>query len=270
MPELPEVETIVTSLKPLIEGKTISKIAILSDSIIRDDKKIFCKKLLKKTITEVSRCGKFIVIKLENLLQLAVHLRMTGKFIYPSQGEGKHDRIYFDFSDKTRLIYSDIRNFGTMELLESNQSIQKLKNLGFDAIDKKILFKDFYNLLQIKKVAIKNFLLDQTKIAGIGNIYAAEILFDSKISPFKICEQVTKTQAKRLLKSTQAILNLAIKHNGTSISDYRRVDDKKGEFQNFLKVYGKKGNFCCRCSSLIQKIKQKQRSTFFCAKCQKN
>ena len=128
----------------------------------------------------------------------------------------------------------------------------------------------FYQKLQGKKLSIKDFLLEQSQIAGIGNIYASEILFDAKISPLRVCNEIIFKEATKILLSINFILHLAIEKNGTSISDYRTIDNKTGEFQNFLKVYGKKDSTCrrSRCTGIIEKIKQRQRSTFFCPSCQ--
>ena len=270
MPELPEVETIVSSLHPLLKGKEFSAINILNKNTVKASKKVFANFLIAKKIQKVTRYGKYILFVLDNGCQLVTHLRMSGKFIYPSEEQkAKHDRVNFVFTDKSKLVYSDVRCFGTMELLKKDESIKEIKKLGLDALDKKFNLEYLSKKLQNKNLSIKDFLLEQNQLAGIGNIYASEILFASGISPFKICNTISKKNTQKILENTQKILSLAVKHNGTSISDYRRVDDKKGEFQNFLKVYGRKDEVCSNCNSPIQKAKQRQRSTFYCAKCQK-
>ncbi len=271
MPELPEVESIVRSLDKKISGKKISKIRVLRKNILQLSQKKFSQILLQKKIQKVSRYGKYIIFELENPYLWVVHLRMSGKFIYPAQKEPAfHDRVFFEFPDETCLVYNDVRCFGTMELLEKDTSIAKQKKLGLDALDSGWTEEYLYCKLKQKKFSIKDFLLDQSQIAGIGNIYASEILFNCKVNPLKFCNEISKKEAKKILQSIVSILQLAIEKNGTSISDYRRVDNKMGEFQNFLKVYGKKDAPCFRCYATIQKIKQRQRSTYYCPSCQKH
>ena len=194
---------------------------------------------------------------------------MSGKFIYPAQKKpALHDRVLFELNDKTLLSYNDVRCFGTMELLEKRLVFSEIKKLGLDALDSGWTKENFYQKMHNKKISVKDFLLEQSQIAGIGNIYACEILFDSKISPLKMSNKVSKKEAEKILQSINFILLLAIKKNGTSISDYRGIDNKTGEFQNFLKVYGKKNTPCFDCGKTIQKIKQRQRSTYYCPSCQ--
>ena len=271
MPELPEVESIVRSLDKKISGKKIYRISVLRKNILQLSQKKFSTILLQQKIQRVFRYGKYIIFELENLYLWVVHLRMSGKFIYPAQKKpALHDRVLFELDDKTLLSYNDVRCFGTMELLEKRLVFSEIKKLGLDALDSGWTKENFYQKMHNKKISVKDFLLEQSQIAGIGNIYACEILFDSKISPLKMSNKVSKKEAEKILQSINFILLLAIKKNGTSISDYRGIDNKTGEFQNFLKVYGKKNTPCFDCGKTIQKIKQRQRSTYYCPSCQKH
>ncbi|MCL2065265.1 MAG: DNA-formamidopyrimidine glycosylase [Candidatus Cloacimonetes bacterium] len=270
MPELPEVETIKRDLEKQVLGKEICDMRILLprafENLHNTD--------VKGIINQISRIGKYLIIKINNLsgidFLIVIHLRMTGKLIYHHSSKGfdeKHTRVVFLFNDGACLIFNDVRTFGKIEIVPINTRIESLKKIGIDALSEHFTFKLFYDICKSKKTPIKNLLLDQTLIAGIGNIYAQEILFLSKIMPTRPANSLKKKEIKDIYQNTKDILELAIQHNGTSISDFRRVDDKTGDFQNFLKVYGKKN--CCICYADLIKIKQAGRSTTFCQSCQK-
>ena len=266
MPELPEVETIKRELEGIIIGKEIEQIKIiLSRSFVNhNDLDIYGK------IENISRIGKYLQIDIKNKCTLIIHLRMTGKIIYLKSPEilpERHVSVIFYFKEKDCLLFIDIRTFGKIEVIPYKTSLSTLKKIGIDAISTKFTLLTFTKICENKRIPIKNLLLDQTKIAGIGNIYAQEILFYAKIAPDRFADSLNKRELKRIYKYISYILNLAIEHNGTSISDFRRVDDKTGEFQNFLKVYGKK--FCPDCGNNLTKIKQAGRTTTYCAFCQK-
>ena len=267
MPELPEVETIVRDLSPKVVGKKI--IAISSDLKYKAQALRLQKYLNNKKITSLTRYGKYIFFQIQKELFFIVHLRMTGKFVYPADDKKKadHQRITFILNNGKNLAFCDVRRFGTMEIFIKKEEFLQAKKLGMDALSKNFQFNFFFDLLQSSNSLIKNFLLNQQKIAGIGNIYACEILYKSKISPYQKTSTLTKNQAKELFKNIQTILKLAIKKAGTSISDYTRIDEKTGEFQNFLKVYQRKGEICVVCKNKIQKDNS-NRSTYYCPSCQ--
>ena len=240
------------------------------------------------------------------LSTLLIHLRMTGKLIYHPTSKGfdtyisqlklqdniypppspptymggaemcaalnleqyKHTRVIFYFSGGDCLLFNDIRTFGKIEVYPYGAEIEKLNKLGVDALSEDFTSKYLMDICKSKKIPIKNLLLDQRLIAGIGNIYAQEILFAARVSPLKLASDLTAKEIDLVYGFTREILELAILHNGTSISDFRRVDDKTGEFQNFLKVYGKK--YCSECGEVLCKVKQGGRGTSFCGKCQGN
>lgn len=266
MPELPEVETIKRDLVEKVINKDICSVKILLPRVYINKENID----LKGRIEKISRVGKYLIFDIEHNCSVIIHLRMTGKLIYsPVQSgfEEKHIRVIFNFSERDCLIFHDVRTFGKIELIPYKSSVYGIKNIGIDALAKEFTLKKFSEICERKKVPIKNMLLDQTLIAGIGNIYAQEILFEARVSPCKMANLLNKKELKLIHQATINILNLAIKHNGTSISDFRRVDDKTGEFQNFLKVYGKK--ICPVCGQELFKIKQGGRSTSYCDHCQR-
>lgn len=263
MPELPEVQTIVNGLKENIINKEIIEIIEYRDETVffHTDIETYGK------ILSVGRRGKYIILQTTQQLKIVIHLRMTGKLIFEANPEMKssHTRAEIVFADETKLIFDDIRTFGKIELISSDESLDALDKLGkeplSDAFD--------YQYLQIKtkgrKSPVKNILMNQEIIAGLGNIYAAEILFRCKINPKTPISQLSKNDFKKIVKQTKEVLQEAILHNGTTISDYRSVEDKTGEFQNFLNVYGKD---YCNCGTKIEKIKQAGRTTFYCPECQ--
>lgn len=271
MPELPEVETIVRELNNHLPGKKILSIDVLRKSTIVRDIELFKNNLTGKVIKSIHRQGKYLLFECDKDCWMMAHLRMTGKFIFQNHsiGHHPHNRTVFQLSGKSHLIFNDVRCFGTLEFVSELKNHPKLKLLGWDPWDKKLTSKKLKEQLNKRKASIKSLLLNQSIIAGLGNIYAAEILFDACIRPDTTGANITVDQAKRIIKSMRFILSEALKYNGTSISDFRRVDDKQGTFQNFLKVYGKEKQPCIKCSSPIIRIIQNQRSTFYCEKCQK-
>ncbi len=271
MPELPEVETIKNELNEQVISKYITDIEILLNRTFINHTQFDISELTGK-ISSINRHGKYLIIKIEDKFQVLVHLRMTGKLIYcpclqDNTTKTNHIRLIFHFKDEDCLLFDDVRTFGKIEVFPFETDIKTFKKIGIDALDTNFDFKELKSICQNKTTQIKILLLNQNLIAGIGNIYAQEILFDTKISPFKQAKSLTDKEIKKILTSTKKILSLAVKHNGTSISDFRRVDDKTGEFQNFLKVYGKIS--CPVCYTDILKVKQGGRSTNYCPKCQR-
>lgn len=270
MPELPEVQTIVDELNSAISERTITGCKILRPSIIQGDRKCFTRELQNRTIGKIVRRGKYLLFHFGDDQGLVVHLRMTGKFILEraSVSNAPHHRVIFHLDDGSHLIFHDVRCFGTLEFVKDIKQFKKILSLGWEPWERRLTTQSLYNKIKNRKTSLKAILLDQTVIAGLGNIYASEILYDATLNPELKGNEISQEQTRRLIRSVRKILKAAMKYNGTTISDYRRVDDKQGTFQNFLKVYGKEGENCPRCSSSIIKIKQNQRSTFLCPNCQ--
>ena len=195
---------------------------------------------------------------------------MTGKFKIDFSGykKIKHDHLIIEFNNKLKLIYNDIRKFGFIEIVEKPFDIFKLKNLGYEPSIITNFRDSLFSKLKKRKASIKDILLDQSFICGIGNIYACEILFEAKISPFKKGIKFYKNEFIILLKALQSIIEEAIKKGGSSIKDYSSPKDELGYFQTKFQVYDREGLPCYYCKSLITRIKQNGRSTFFCIKCQ--
>ena len=266
MPELPEVQTIINGLRQTVMSKTISSIMEKRQGTLIFGEDINICEFGK--IESIERRGKYIIIKTSKDLKLVIHLRMTGKLIYEEDinNSSAYSRAEIIFSDKAKLIFDDVRTFGKIQILMINEKIKSIEKLGVEPLSNKFDVKYLENKLKKRKAPIKNSLLDQTVIAGLGNIYVAEILFRAKVHPVIPANRIGTVKLKNIVSETKSVLMEAIKYNGTTISDYRSVENKTGEFQNFLKVYGKK---TCECGAEIMKIKQAGRSTYFCEKCQR-
>lgn len=274
MPELPEVQTIVNDLQGKIIGEKI--IHFCSDFFKSIKTPNFEKNIINKKILAVYRIGKNIAIELSGKQTILVHLKMTGKLIFRKDTLNKNSRLsekhvhsVFFFEKNKRIEFSDIRKFGTLSLLDKSEVNEKIANNGIDPFSENFNLSNISNLLANKNMKIKAALMNQALISGIGNIYASEILFDAKILPQKITSTLTKREISRIISSTLKILRKSILLRGTSVSDYRDSENKKGQFQNYLKVYKKDGQKCKKCDTIIEKIIINQRSTFFCGKCQK-
>ncbi len=265
MPELPEVETIVQGLNLVLPGLQVSQVQVLRSSVVKTPD--LAARLQGQVFKTVTRRAKYLLFELSQGWLLA-HLGMSGKFIFETSPTPvkPHDRVLFELSKGSRLIFNEIRCFGFLEWLVAPQASPRLAKLGPDALRGEQSAQALKEQARGVKRSIKEWLMDQAVIAGIGNIYACEILFSAQVLPTRASQGITLAEWKRILAETQRILQLAVQHNGTSISDYRRVDDKTGEFQNFLQVYGKEGQPCPRCGKPIRKIVQGGRGTWFCCK----
>ena len=285
MPELPEVETIKNDLNQKILKKQINQITIKLPKIVKNSKNYFQKLLLHNHVQNVSRRGKLIIFELNNKLFLLIHLRMTGQLIYQNKDEitagghseketnwklpNKHTHIFFTFSDKSKLFFNDLRQFGYLKIVDQAGLDQALSKFGLEPLDRNFTIQNFKKLLQSKKRNIKALLLDQGVIAGIGNIYADEILFASHISPLRQANSLKPKEIIKLHQETRKILKKAIKYRGTTFNNFVDSAGQKGNFIKFLQVYQKEKQNCPRCQSPIKKIKVAGRGTRYCSKCQK-
>lgn len=273
MPELPEVETVKESLKLKLIGKKIRSVNILWDNIIAyPSKEDFIKEIRNKTITDIKRRGKFLMFDLKEYYLLS-HLRMEGKYFFKKNDENinKHEHVIFDLGNNEELRYMDTRKFGKMYLIKKDEigNIGPLKELGFEPWDNNLTSKYLIEKYKNKKLPIKSVLLDQSIIVGIGNIYADEILFLSRINPLKASNLINKKECNDIIKYTREVLEKAIKLGGTTIRTYSSVDGVHGLFQNELLVHGKDKCNCPICNEKIDKIRVGGRGTYYCPKCQK-
>jgi len=265
MPELPEVETVVRELRNEIVLKTILDFSLFWEKSYVDYTSI---SLNTQRITGIERKGKYIIFHLSKSF-LIIHLRMTGKLLYyPGKTERqKHDRFLLNFKGGSQLVFNDIRKFG--RLYHTNQPREILNKVGIDALDKQLTADYFYKMLSTSRKNIKAFLLAQSYISGMGNIYVDEALFRSRISPFTISSNIQRDEADNLLVVIKEILEFAITNMGTTISDYRDAFGNFGNNQKFLKVYQRSKLPCFECGDIIKRVIHAGRSTHYCPTCQK-
>lgn len=273
MPELPEVETVKRSLELKLKGKIIKKAQVHYSNIIEyPSLKEFTTNIINQKINKMSRYGKWLIFVLDDYYLLS-HLRMEGKYFFkkPQSPLNKHEHVVFQLDDNTELRYMDVRKFGKMLLIKKEDitTIGPLSKMGLEPWDKKLDIKYLKNKFQNKKIPIKTALLDQHIIVGIGNIYANEILYLSKINPQKKASSLTNKELAAIIENTIIILEKAIQKGGTTIKSYSSVDGVHGLFQNNLYVHSKEGEKCIKCNSIIKKIKIGGRGTYYCPKCQK-
>lgn len=273
MPELPEVETVKENLKKRLINTKINDVKVLYNNIIAyPDTNTFEKTLKNKKVKDITRRGKFIIFDLEDYYLLS-HLRMEGKYFIKNKNDqiNKHEHVIFNLDNNQELRYMDTRKFGKMFLIqkENIDTIGPLKELGLEPFDKKLTPNYLKEKIKNKIIPIKTVLLDQSIIAGIGNIYADEILFLSHVNPLKKSNTLKEKELNNIIKSTKEVLNKAIAKGGTTIHTYTSVDGIKGTYQDSLFVHNKEKELCKVCQTQIKKIKVGGRGTYYCPHCQK-
>ncbi|HFC77005.1 MAG TPA: bifunctional DNA-formamidopyrimidine glycosylase/DNA-(apurinic or apyrimidinic site) lyase [Candidatus Moranbacteria bacterium] len=304
MPELPEVETIRRGLRRKIVSKKIKKIIIKKPNLVKHSGIFFRKQLIENSFTDVQRIGKLLIFPLKKQNEkkekqfLLIHLKMTGQLIFCNkegfvagghanskkeeqefiEGKrknfccpGKYTHIIFEFNDKSELFFNDLRQFGYLKIVNEKELQEIKKSFGIEPGKRNFTWENFKKALLGKKRKIKAILLDQSIISGLGNIYVDESLFGAKIYPERIATSLTEKEKRALFVAIKRIINLALKYNGTTFSDFLDSKGKKGNFKQKLKVYGREGKKCKRknCVGIIEKIKVSGRGTRFCPFCQK-
>ena len=273
MPELPEVETIKNTLKRLVINKTIQDVAVYWPNIVKfpDDVEEFKHILAGQMIHDITRKGKFLRFELDDYVLIS-HLRMEGKYSVNNQADPviKHTHIVFSLTNGEELRYNDVRKFGTMHVFNKGEEFSQkpLNQLGPDPFEESFTFDYFYEKLQKTNRAIKNALLDQTIVAGLGNIYVDETLFKAGIHPLRKASQLSKKEVKEVMKHATITLADAVKQGGTTIRSYVNSDGDMGMFQQELLVYGQEDQACTNCGDLIIKMKIGGRGTHVCMTCQ--
>ena len=272
MPELPEVETVRRGLEKMILGKKISNIDIRYPKMIKTDLPEFQKEMPGQVIQSMGRRGKYLLFYLSDKVLIS-HLRMEGKyFYYPDQvPERKHAHVLIHFEDGETLVYEDVRKFGTMELLapELLDAYFVSKKLGPESTEQDFDLEIFRGALKKSKKPIKSHLLDQTLVAGLGNIYVDEVLWRAKVHPSRLSSSLTAQEARKVHDETIKVLGEAVEKGGSTIRTYTNAFGEDGTMQEFHQVYDKTGQACSRCGAIIEKIQLGGRGTHFCPKCQR-
>ncbi len=287
MPELPEVEIVRQSLDKKIKNKRVKKVIVRNRNLRIKVSKEFVKFLKNQKITRVNRYSKYLILSLSNSGYCLIHLGMSGtihlinkfkkniltntSFYNSAMIPKKHNHIELIFDD-FKIIYNDPRRFGFFEIFENySMLIKRLNHLGPEPFSKKFDLEYVNQFLKKKEKNIKSFLIDQNFVSGIGNIYASEILYLSKIDPMKKAKLLNKNEHKKIIINSKKVLFRAIKKGGSTIRDFKNTLGLKGNFQSSFKVYQREGLRCkrIRCKGIIKKKFVSKRSTFFCNSCQK-
>lgn len=291
MPELPEVETIVRRLREVVVGKTIDNVVVHRDKSFQGNPAL----IINSKIADVSRKAKLIRFHLDNGLNLLVHLKMTGQLIFISNDGGKriggghptsdwvetlpskHTRITFDLSEtseksesfeKSNLFFNDIRVFGWVKLADQEALEKEHSKYAPDIHTDEVDESYFYSALSKTARPIKVAIMDSSIVSGVGNIYACDGLNLAMISPERPAKSLTQKESNNLLAALKKVINLGIEMGGATIDNYRNVDGFSGKYQEVVRVYGREGEKCENCESIIVKNKLAGRGTYFCANCQ--
>ncbi len=273
MPEKPEVITVSKTLERELLGRKIRTCHVYWDNIIAYPTcQKFIEQIQNQAIHSVTTRGKFLVLALDDY-SLLIHLRMEGKFLFRKEDDdiSKHEHVEFILDDGRSFRYHDVRKFGKMYLIpkEDTYQVKPLSELGYEYDDPLLTKEYLYQKIHRKSLPIKTVLLDQSIIAGIGNIYANEILYLSGISPFRKASKITKQECQNIIDQTIIVLNHAITLGGTTIRSFTSEEGVHGLFQNELYVHGKAGEACNHCGSVLKKEFIGGRGTYYCPKCQK-
>jgi formamidopyrimidine-DNA glycosylase len=282
MPELPEVQTVASQIAVKVTGKRIAGFWSDWEKQVRPGLKQLSKLAVGGTVLGARRIGKHIVIDLDNGYSLVIHLKMSGHLLYKdaaNQGAKEwrdptnrfiHHRI--DFTDGSWVDFSDLRKFGWIDCVATAEveAMKSIASLGCDALSGECNL-DFFDALfkRNPRKKIATLLLEQDKIAGIGNIYRSEMLFRAGIRPFRTVSRITRVERTKLFQSMKDVLREAIRLRGTTDGDFRDTAGKRGGFQKTLSVYGREGLACKRCDTIVVRKKLGQRSVFYCPTCQK-
>lgn len=274
MPELPEVETICCGLVQSIKHKQIVQAETMRAGLRFPFPYDMCERLENAVICNITRRSKYILIALNTQDMWIIHLGMSGKVIIADampENLQKHDHMWVRFADDTVLIYNDARRFGVMDICAADKIAEHklLAKLGPEPLTDKFDAPYLKAALQKKHVPIKNAIMDATIVVGVGNIYACESLYQSRINPQRKSSSLTDVEYKRLVGEIKQVLKQAIASGGSSLRDYVQASGEMGYFQHQFQVYGRENEPCYVCNSVIERMKQQGRSTFYCNTCQR-
>lgn len=272
MPELPEAETIARDLDPRLAGRRITGITITHHDVIAGPADRFTEAVVGHSITGVGRRGKNVVLHLDDASRLVVNLGMTGRLVTsdaPRAGELAHVAVAFRLDDERDLLYDDTRRFGLLQRYDAESWAARDTELGLEPLSDAFTADALWAMTRRTRSPARNFLLDQRRVAGVGNIYALEALFRAGIRPTRRGRRVTRKEAARLRDTLRDVLSRAIEHRGTTFSDYRDASGEAGGFEPLLEVYGREGAACRVCGTGIKRVVLTNRSAFYCPECQR-
>lgn len=271
MPELPEVETIRRQLAPHIEGRVIRDVQVLDPRWTAPDSTRSVEQALRgRTIERLGRRGKYLLWELSDDHHLLMHLRMTGNLLLQPPAEPPHTRVRFALDDDQRLLYIDPRRFGTGHLVRTREAREAYLDarLGIEPLTPEFTLEHLRQIARGRRAPVKAFLLDQRRVAGVGNIYADEALFRAGIHPLRPAGRLTRAQLALLRAGVMDALQAGIDAKGATIDDFRHVDGARGSFQDRFLIHLREGELCVRCGTPVRKIVVAGRGTYVCERCQ--
>lgn len=281
MPELPEVETVRRGLAPAMEGDVLARVTVNRPDLRFPFPDRFAERLTGARVLRMGRHAKFLCVDLSSDETLIMHLGMSGRFTvegnphgqfhHDTGGDPKHDHVIFEMESGARVTYNDPRRFGFMELwaTEALSTYPRLADMGPEPLSNQFSAESLRERLAGKATPIKAALLDQSVVAGLGNIYVCEALFRAGISPKRKASSIGKLRSERLAAAINAVIADAIAAGGSSISDFASTEGSLGYFQHSFKVYDREGEACVSCGASVKRLVQSGRSTFYCSICQR-
>ncbi len=272
MPELPEVETIARKLRRTITGKQVAGVYLSGKALRRPLPENFAALLCGRTVRLIHRRGKYLILEMDPHAYWIIHLGMSGRLCYTPgpANRKKHTHALVRFTDGGELQFSDPRRFGLMDIGQAAglDALPDMQRLGKDPLGSGFDADWLWHELAKTRRDLKSFLLDQQRIAGLGNIYVCEAMFRARVHPARRCDTLTRREATALAQAIREVLGEAVRHRGTSFSDFMDSDGEPGAHQGFLRVFQREGEKCRRCHATIARMKQGNRSTYFCPRCQ--
>lgn len=272
MPELPEVQTVLNGLSPVMKGFSILSVEQNRPILRYPFPQNFVERLNGSTILDMYRRAKYIVFNFDTKESMILHLGMSGRVQIHSNEymPEKHDHVVFHMSNSLTVTYNDPRRFGFMDLCptENLKRYASFKSLGPEPLENDFTSEYLYQALKDKKTIIKSALLDQAIVAGLGNIYVCEALFMANIDPRREAKGLDMLECRKLINAIQEVLDKAIKAGGSTLRDHQKPNGELGYFQHNFLVYGRNGQSCYTCMSPIWRVQQAGRSTFYCSVCQ--
>jgi formamidopyrimidine-DNA glycosylase len=280
MPELPEVETIARRLEEVVREKHISRVEILREKSFQGNSD----QIIGSQILRITRKAKVLQVHLSDSLSLLIHLKMTGQLIYVNEGKrvggghpsddwvnalpSKHTRVVIEFSEGGTLFFNDMRVFGWIKVADEAGVVKEMQGYAPDIIDPAITAAYFKEIFSRRSQPIKLVIMDNSVVAGIGNIYANDALHLAKVSPLRPAKSLSEEEIHNLLEAALFVINKGIELGGATIENYKNVDGMAGGYQNIVRVYQREGEKCMECGTTIIRTKQGGRSTFYCTTCQ--
>lgn len=274
MPELPEAETLARGLRPLIPGSTVRRTRVVHADVLRVPARRFRAALAGRTISAVGRRAKNLVLELDGGEgALVVNLGMTGRLVpigFPGGHRGRptHPAVRFAFGEGRSLVFDDVRRFGCLEVFDAAAWAERSGRIGPEPLSPEYRWTRLHEDLQRSRTPLRNWLLDQRKIAGVGNIYASEACYRARVRPDRPAREVDEFEARALHQGIREVLQEGIDFGGTTLRDYRNADGEPGGNQRRLRVYGREGAPCLSCGTPVERTVFGNRSAFFCPRCQ--